>query len=1690
MYKSVSLIIILLASTVTWNSNVWAQTTVTLTATGDATIAEVDPGTNFGDSGDGLLADNVVTGGTQGTFDPDDSGEEYNGLIKFDLSSIPENASITSATLKLRASNKSNENGQTISVKPVSESWSESGVTWNSRPSYASEVSSYSAACWNCELDVTSLVSDWKAGSRGNYGLSLDPQSTDFNVGYLATENSTTPPPHLEVTYQSALPNLIPVAIDPLTAQMQVGENVTVDVTENNTGSSDAGSHETQVYLSTDSSIEPSDTQLGGVVSFGSISPNTTQTQSVSATVPDVSGGTYYIGAISDVNDDISEESEGDNDQSDGTVEVSEPPTDEPPAAPSGLQAIASDASVDLSWDANPESDLVGYNLYRSTSSFSDASSATKVNSSLISTASYTDTDLTNGTEYVYRVTAVDDAGNESGLSNEVSATPTAAFITTWETASSNESITIPTNGGSATTDYTFTVDWGDGTTETITGDDPDPAHTYGSADTYTVEITGTFPHLFLNAGLSGSGDTANAEKLQSIDQWGSIQWETMNSAFQGASNMTYAATDAPDLKEVTSMAGMFQDASSFNGAIGGWDVSNVTDMNRMFFGASAFNRDIGSWDVASVTDMNRMFLGATAFNQDISGWEVSNVTNMHAMFDSASAFNQDIGNWDVSSVTDMFAMFQRADSFNQPIGSWNVSNVTTMRGMFAGASSFNQPVGNWDVSSVTDMSLMFSRATNFDQDLGEWDVSNVDDTESFDDSFEGFLRNVELSSANYDALLIGWDQLDLQDGLTFNAGSSQYTSAAQSARQAIINDDGWTINDGGITGSDGEPFITTWKTTSADESITVSTNGGSDVTNYNFEIDWGDGTVEQVTGDDPDPSHTYASAGTYTVEISGTFPHFFLNDGPDAPKLQTIEQWGTIQWKSMERAFEGAENLVTNAVDEPDLTSVTSMREMFSGAVVFNGDVGGWDVSNVTDMGGLFEKASTFNRNIGNWDVSSVTDMSFMFSMAVAFNQDIGGWDVANVTTMYYMFQGADAFNQDIGGWDVSDVTGMNGMFYFAESFNQDISGWDVSSVTTMRAMFHSATSFNQDIGGWDVSNVTYMGGMFGEASAFDQALGAWDVSNVTTFSDPTFGGFLEGAELSPSNYDTLLIGWEKLDLTNGLTFNAGQSQYTSAAASARQAIIDDDNWTINDGGPAEEAVPAAPSGLTASGGDGTVDLSWDANTESDLEGYNVYRSTSSFGDIASATKANGSLIGSTSFTDMGLTNGIQYFYRVTAVDDAGNEGSPSNEDSATPTAQTVSSISGTVSYYGGSAPPVPGTDLQLTGDATETVSTGSQGTFQFDDVASGDYTLTPSRGAPEATRGITTLDLLLIRRDILGIEVLGDPFRALAADVNGSGDIQTLDIFRGREVILGTSTSLPEGFWRFVPSNHQFTDPDNPFGAPSSRSYSDLGQDRADQNFTAAKRGDVNGSWADGSSSTAALRVAKGGRSVELLLDGQAGSVGDTVRVPVRAESFSEVAGLQFTLTWPPAHLSFVGAGQFALRGLGEKNLGTAQVGDGILTLAWSDPDGQGRSLSDGESLVELRFRAEEAGEARLDFASDPTPQKAYGGEELSLRSLTGKGGTVSVQETSRSFRFDPNHPNPARSATTFEYALPETEHVTMEIYNLLGQVVKTPVRGTREVGQHVVTVNLEDLSSGVYMIRFQAGLFQSTRRMVVAR
>jgi surface protein len=298
------------------------------------------------------------------------------------------------------------------------------------------------------------------------------------------------------------------------------------------------------------------------------------------------------------------------------------------------------------------------------------------------------------------------------------------AFITTWNTnLGTGTTVTLALAG---TVDAS--IDWGDGSAaQHVTTPGPH-VHDYGTHGIYTVAVTGSVTAYNSN---ENSREDSERAKLVSVDHWGQLGLTNMLCAFYHCRNLISLPTTSDGIETVTDMSFMFEDATSFNQNISGWNTSNVTDMHCMFDMATSFNQPIGNWDTSSVTNMGQMFVHASNFNQPIGNWNTSSVTNMDGMFYDAPSFNQPIGDWDTSSVTYMSGMFCNATSFNQSIGGWNTSRVTNMFGMFQGASSFNQDIGGWNTSGVTDMSWMFDHASSFNQPIDGWDTSNVTDMSS-----------------------------------------------------------------------------------------------------------------------------------------------------------------------------------------------------------------------------------------------------------------------------------------------------------------------------------------------------------------------------------------------------------------------------------------------------------------------------------------------------------------------------------------------------------------------------------------------------------------------------------------------------------------------------------------------------------------------------------------------------------------------------------------------------------------------------------------------------------------------------------------------------------------------------------------------------------------------------------------------
>lgn len=183
--------------------------------------------------------------------------------------------------------------------------------------------------------------------------------------------------------------------------------------------------------------------------------------------------------------------------------------------------------------------------------------------------------------------------------------------------------------------------------------------------------------------------------------------------------------------------------------------------------------------------------------------------------------------------------------------------------------------------------------------------------------------------------------------------------------------------------------------------------------------------------------------------------------------------------------------------------------------------------------------------------DTSGCNYISGVFLECHSLTQvNVSNWDTSSATNMTQTFRGCVGMTTppDVSNWNTSGVTNMSFMFYYMTSLTEapDVSGFDTSSATSMAYMFANMPALiGLDFSGFDVSAV----------------------NNVVNMA-----GFAAATTVSTAVYDATLINWASQTVLSGIDVSFGASKYTSggAAEAARTSLINDDGWTIADGGPA----------------------------------------------------------------------------------------------------------------------------------------------------------------------------------------------------------------------------------------------------------------------------------------------------------------------------------------------------------------------------------------------------------------------------------------------------------------------------------------------------------------------------------------
>ncbi len=369
----------------------------------------------------------------------------------------------------------------------------------------------------------------------------------------------------------------------------------------------------------------------------------------------------------------------------------------------------------------------------------------------------------------------------------------------------------------------------------------------------------------------------------------------------------------------------------------------------------------------------------------------------------------------------------------------------------------------------------------------------------------------------------------------------------------------------------------------------------------------------------------------------------------------------------------------------------------------------------------------------------------------------------------------------------------------------------------------------------------------------------------------------------------------------------------------------------------------------------------------------------------------------------------------------------------------------------------PIPKVSMKLAGHKDRELSTNDKGIYVFGGLPNGyDYTVKPTLDK-DHLNGVSTFDLILITKHILGLRPLESPYQLIAADINRSGSISTLDLIQLRKLILNVTDRFPDNTsWRFIREGYIFPNLGNLWtnNFPEIFNLNNL-KSNSYGNFVGIKIGDVSGNVNPSGAQTSIIRREEKAVPLNVVVKPmENGQYQCTFFIP-EAEMPD---GFQFTLQWAkgltlveilPDLLESQNIGQFS-----EENM---------LTFSWNGDKKSGK-------LFTLIFDSSNDYWNKENFllSNRLTPTEAYKGEsvvpiKLYYPVITDIHAAALLQ----------NYPNPFQQETFVPFYIPENGEVIIEITNVNAGIVKYS-KGEYTKGFHHLRVDKNELKvAGVYMV-----------------
>ena len=426
------------------------------------------------------------------------------------------------------------------------------------------------------------------------------------------------------------------------------------------------------------------------------------------------------------------------------------------------------------------------------------------------------------------------------------------------------------------------------------------------------------------------------------------------------------------------------------------------------------------------------------------------------------------------------------------------------------------------------------------------------------------------------------------------------------------------------------------------------------------------------------------------------------------------------------------------------------------------------------------------------------------------------------------------------------------------------------------------------------------------------------------------------------------------------------------------------------------------------------------------------------------------------------------------------------SNQDGVNPASQLlavdetpVTTVSGKLIWENDDATGVGNATVTMSGDQSGSMTTTAAGTYSFTVASGSDLTITPTKTINKLN-GLTTADVTRIQRHVANIELLTDPYKIVAADVNKTNSVTSQDASLINQALLGNPSALNQikTSWRFVPVSHNLNIP--PWGFPENLTLSNVSGSLPNQDFYGIKTGDVVSPFTN----PANLQ----GEGFVLSVQDQSLEAGAQVTVVFSAAQFDDLAALQFALRFDADKLALADVTPLGGLPLSMDHFGTYELSEGLLKMAWAQPEGM--AVQEAAPLFQLTFNVLATGgllSDALQLDDDALERHAYTGDlsdsmvQLAFQSTTGTGG----QAVQTGLQLLQNQPNPFIGTTTISFVLPQGCEAQLRVFDASGRELLAQQK-YYPAGKHEEVLELEG-ANGILWYELSTPTGVLTRKMI---